>query len=122
MTNPWDDRFETHRVINRRRYRMPVHRPLWHLATVALFVMGGLAGMILLEAFTLKMLWSWFIANKFGLERISLAEAVGITLLTGVLTRHYRARPDNKDYKSLVLFSLAPVFVLFVGWIVHFFL
>jgi hypothetical protein len=88
---------------------------------LAAIFFGGAA--IVLEAlwsgFVLSVMWKWFIAGAFGLPQIGVAQAIGVSLVVGMLT-HQRPRGDgDDDFGEAIAYGLlAPLVVLVAGWIV----
>ena len=68
----------------------------------------------------LSILWGWFIV-PLGLPEIGLANAIGVSLVVGFLTRHHAT--SEKDLSDRIIESLiTPLIVLGFGWVVHLFL
>ncbi len=93
---------------------------------IALFGLVGvftfLPAVFLLDGAVLRLLWRWFVSPVFGWRAISLAQAVGISLVVGFLTHQHIPRSEQEGYKALAMQFSAPLFALAVGWIVAWFL
>lgn len=79
----------------------------------------------ILNGYVLSVLWGWFMVPIFHLPSLSLAQAIGVSIVVGMLTRKTAAN-GNKDedmkklFKELVIESLLyPVLVLAIGAVVH---
>ena len=73
------------------------------------------------DGWILRLLWHWFVSPVFGIRDLRIPEAIGITIIT-----HYLASSPRKSDKGLMVAMLDAIlgslFILVVGWIVHFFL
>lgn len=73
--------------------------------------------------YSLTILWAWFIVPTFGLPQISLAEAIGIRMVTAFISPKIvkkDERPFSDVMSDAVAFSIVfPLLTLAVGWIVH---
>lgn len=58
---------------------------------------------IILSGWTLSVLWGWFIVSKFGLPRLSIFEAFGISLLITFLLRNVKRDVNQSD--ALLVFA-----------------
>ncbi len=62
-------------------------------------VLGVIAAMaigLVVRGMVLQALWGWFVASKFGIATLGLADAIGLALLVSLLTYQYDARtPDE---------------------------
>lgn len=68
---------------------------------------------------TLSVTWGWFVAPKFGLPIISIAEAYGLSLIVGIFRN--QSKPDDAAKAFAEVAVLAPfkaMLILGVGWIV----
>ena len=76
---------------------------------------------ILLGGFVIQTLWGWFIVTTFGLKSLTIAQAIGLSLVTHYLT--YNSSTDSsEDVKnSVIRTACIPIISLVVGYIVHFF-
>lgn len=84
------------------------------LLTVFVFTM-------LLQGFVLKVLWAWFVVPTFGLNGLSLAAALGLSMMTSYLTHQYHK--DDRSIGEQVLYSILEcVIALVIGWVIHLFM
>jgi hypothetical protein len=77
---------------------------------------GIVALAIVIEGLVLSCLWDWFMM-PLGLPAISVAHAVGIAALSGVLTSQYipKAQEDDAGKRLLYCFG-SPLMLFVVGW------
>ena len=84
---------------------------------------------MIFRGWVITYLWAWFIV-PFGIEQISLPHAIGISIMTGLLTFH-RSLSEMKKAKEmttedkiadLVTAFFMPTFGLLAGWIINFFM
>jgi len=77
----------------------------------------------ILSGWALTHLWRWFIVPQFGVSELSIAEAIGISLVVSYLTYHpvetKDDRSDNEKYSAMIVYLLRPLITLAVGWVVH---
>ena len=90
------------------------------IAIISLFIFPVLRG------FVLKYLWLWF-AVPFGLMPISIAHAIGISLIISFLTYQQDARKTSDDEDTSILISFfSQVTIIFVlllmGYIIKLFM
>lgn len=95
---------------------------------LALFVAVVFGGAVL-NGWVLSMLWVWFIV-PFGVFPLSIAHAVGLSLVIRFLTFHANIKDmiegqlDDDDTKAkklagaLGMTFIFPLLVLFMGWVV----
>lgn len=90
-----------------------------------------MAGLILLlflpfsllwNAFVLQLLWAWFAVPVFGVGAITLSQAVGIALISTLLT-HQRSGVKDQDGEdaltdAVVFTFVVPLLALGIGWVV----
>lgn len=82
----------------------------------------------LFSGWTCHVLWGWFITHAWDIPSPGIAVCLGLQLLLHLLVG---VKIDSDEYKddsalgALIVIGLKPYlvagFVLFVGWIVHFF-
>lgn len=66
------------------------------------------------NGYTLSVLWAWFIAPKFGLPELGIAQAYGLCLVAAAMTcrRPPDKAKDRDDFADLIIRSIAwPPFV-----------
>lgn len=79
----------------------------------------------MLWAFTVCKIWEWFISPAFGLQKIGIATAIGLSIITGL----FKTVPDKKQeeygemlQRSFVTCTARSVIALLFGWIVTLFM
>lgn len=91
---------------------------------LAMFSAGYIWSMFA-HGFVAHMLWGWFVVPLFHCVALSIWQAVGIMLLIRLAT-YTTAGAGEMNTKSLKwhvwITFLFPWFVLFVGWVIHFFI
>lgn len=76
----------------------------------------------LLNGWALMWLWAWFITPTFSVTTISLAQAIGISLLADLLTAQHIPRNDNEMEEFYFFSFFMPVFIIVLGFLVHLFM
>jgi len=73
------------------------------------------------EGWILKVLWGWYIVPQFNLKPLTVYEAIGISLIAGVIQfKRYRKSNDTiHELKNLGFQFLSPFLSLIFGWIIH---
>lgn len=96
------------------------------LTCLGLLVFGAVAIVTatVMNGWALSVLWGWFVAPLFGLPEISIPAAIGFALVVSMLT-HQEMPSDNERSDFTATFAkviaraiFAPLFAVFVGWIV----
>jgi len=95
---------------------------------VAVIVFGG----VLLQAYALTKLWSWFIVPIFDIPSLTIKSAYGLTLVVAMfqLGRNSQTNEQTKGLKGWAaiedgftrlvgVYLVAPVVVLAIGYAVH---
>ena len=74
-----------------------------------------------LSAYTVQSLWEWFVAATFNLPLLSIAQALGLSLIIGYLTKstHYYVDKEGAHTSRLINSILKPLVVLGVGYLIH---
>jgi len=80
----------------------------------------------IINGLVLKVLWLWFIAETFGLPVITVAQAIGLSIVVGFLTHQDCQREKTEDAynaagKLIVTIFVGPLLALGIGYIVHLF-
>lgn len=93
---------------------------------VAVTVLAGILG-TLWGGFVLTKLWGWFVVTTFGLDGLSLIQAVGLKMVVGLFVMApslFEAEDDTIDRWGKVggVVFLAPAISLVLGWIIHLFM
>ncbi|OGL32324.1 hypothetical protein A3F64_03165 [Candidatus Saccharibacteria bacterium RIFCSPHIGHO2_12_FULL_42_8] len=93
-------------------------------------LIGALIGISsILNGWVLSILWGWFVVPTFDAPDISVVQAIGLALVVRFLT-HSRSIEESDDsmskeeklQKAAIVAIASPLFALFFGWIVHFFM
>lgn len=79
--------------------------------------------LVALRGYVVSKLWAWFIVPIFGLPTLSVAQAVGVSLVVTYFTYHQTPDLKSKDKKEKIeaaVVSLSqPLLTLLMGYIVH---
>ena len=95
----------------------------WLVAIAGVFVLGPLW-----SGYVLSVLWGWFLVPAFHLPQISIALAIGISLVVNMLTAKSSSESveSGKDkglsesfIRALAFACLYPLLALGIGAIVH---
>ena len=76
-------------------------------------------------AHVLTILWAWFIVPTFGAPPLTLANAIGVSLVAGMFKATVQSHtfdaddPENDTYARAAAGFLTPLFLLVVGAIVR---
>ena len=80
----------------------------------------------IVDYITIIFMWGWFIVPTFGLPLLNIPQAIGLNLVTSVLTFHispstlHLSEKEQLQYQQLVF--IVRISILLTGWIVHFFM
>lgn len=94
-------------------------------------LLASLVGWVVLGAilrgWVLSIMWNWFVVSTFGLPALSIAAAIGVSLVVGLMTYQYIYTEDDRSDSSKIAAGLGvniggPLVVLLMGWIVKQFL
>lgn len=73
------------------------------------------------------MLWSWFVVPTFRLPELSIAVAIGLSLIVGMFKGY--SNPEKTEDEDVyvritrvIMLFVGPLIVLFLGWIVTLFM
>ena len=66
----------------------------------------------LLNRWILSLLWKWFMVTTFGLNPLTIAQAVGVSIIVGFLTRE---SGDYKKEERVGLQIIIPIFGVFIA-------
>jgi hypothetical protein len=85
-------------------------------------VIAALAAIVavlsVVRGFVLSYLWQWFVV-PFGLPSITVAHAIGISLIVSFLT-YEGAKTESNDIGEAIGNGVGQtLLVFFIGWIVH---
>ncbi|QKJ94801.1 MAG: hypothetical protein HND39_00100 [Ignavibacteriota bacterium] len=87
---------------------------------VTLFALLVIAYLSIANGYVLSVLWGWYVVPTFDLPTLDLVQAIGISIVLGLLT----AKPGSNDggKERSLLSDLAPFLnpwiALLLGWIV----
>jgi len=97
-------------------------------------LIGCLAGIIvlimipliaILQGWVLTVLWGWFIVPTFRAPELSIAVAIGLTLIVGMF-KDINIKNSEKSSEDRLVEAIAtvltPFVFLFLGWIVQLFM
>ena len=82
----------------------------------------------IINGYVLRILWGWFIIPVFHLPNLSLAQAIGFSMVIGLLTHRSSYTSTNEKSKEekrkefvqyLYTLIVYPLVTLGIGWIVH---
>lgn len=100
------------------------------LACVGLFVLvvASVVGGSIMNGWALSVLWGWFVVPLFNMPPLSIATAIGFSLVVAMLT-HQEQKSDGKKSSTTEVVAgvvsrvvLTPLLTVFVGWIVKSFI
>ena len=74
---------------------------------------------ILLGGIVVRDLWSWFFVTSFGLPELSIASAIGISLMVGWLTKNIEETKKEEFWESLLKNITMVLFIWGTGWIIY---
>lgn len=90
-------------------------------ATTILFGALGLAALMLLELLwvgcVLHIIWAWFAAPIFNLPALGVAQAMGVALVVGLITKPVEKPKGDEILKAIVAVFFRPALVLLAAWI-----
>ena len=83
-------------------------------ASVVSYVVNGWA---------LSVLWTWFVSPVFSVAPLSIPQAIGFSIVVGVLTHQSKPKEEGKETSELIAEILAysvfsPPLIVFIGWVV----
>ncbi len=82
----------------------------------------------LMNGWVLSILWDWFVSPLFGLPPLSIAAAIGFSLVAGMLTKQEtQSNNEGKETSTLIAEMIAksvisPLVILLFGWVVNMFI
>lgn len=72
------------------------------------------------SGYVLSILWGWFIVPVFHLPALSIAQAVGMAIVIGMVTRDLNVKREDQDMASAISVPLVyNLLMLVIGWVVH---
>ena len=75
---------------------------------------AAFCGGIILEGFVLSIMWGWFMV-PFGLPHITVAWAIGVSVLTSLFQPTPLGKPSNSEFWFAL--TVKPLLILLIGWI-----
>ena len=76
----------------------------------------------LINGWVLSILWGWFIVPVFGVQAITLGQAIGLSMVVSFLTYQYidaKKDENNGAWTAVAVAIFRPLFALFFGWLIH---
>ena len=67
---------------------------------------------VIWEGYVLMTLWGWFIVPTFRLPALTLALAIGVTCVIGLMTHQYVPSKENDNVAPIVCTFLFPAMML----------
>lgn len=75
---------------------------------------------VIVEGFVLMHMWDWFLSEPFGLPRLGLFHAAGISGIVGLMAHQFRSEGTGKDTKREFGYLLLNPWARFlVAWLVY---
>lgn len=97
----------------------------------SLACLGVVIGLVLIpliamfQGWVLTVLWGWFVVPTFRAPELSIAVAIGLTLIVDMF-KGYDIKTQEKSTNDKLVEAIATIIVplvfLFLGWIVHLFM
>jgi hypothetical protein len=98
---------------------------LYWLVWGGILVLALIPLVIIFQGWVLTVLWSWFVAPTFNLPELSIAVAIGLSLVVSMFKTYTASNKEltqNEKLTNALATVLVPLFTLFFGWIVHLFM
>jgi len=98
------------------------------IAATVVFIVALIVGfitialLIAIRGLLICKLWVWFIVPVFALPILSLPQAIGLSIVIGLLTLHSMPENTKSLGKTLVTPIIYYALVLLTGYIVHLFM
>lgn len=96
------------------------------MAILNLFIGMGvlIAGAIIARAWVMTVIWGWFVVPAFHMPELTIATALGLTILVGMFTHHLQDKKEEKAdiAQSIIKAFLQPLITLMFAWIVTWFM
>jgi hypothetical protein len=100
------------------------------ILAILVFCVIYIGGVVIFEGWVLTKLWAWFLVPLLGLKPLTIAYAIGISLIVRLLTYHIPSYQELKDQKlewsesisRLLVPFVGGLFALGLGYIVHLYL
>lgn len=78
-----------------------------------------LAYAVLADGFALMLMWDWFLSQPFGIPRLSMLHAAGISAIIGLVSHQFNDVADSSWKKHTIHIVFNPWFRLVVAWVVY---
>jgi len=76
-----------------------------------------------LSGFVLVKVWAWFVVTTFSVHPLRIPQALGLSLIAHYATSSTTdAKEKCSTGEAIGMSIIAPLMVLFIGWIYHLFL
>jgi hypothetical protein len=73
-----------------------------------------------LYGYVLRVLWTWFMVDDFGLRPLSWHAALGLSVVVGMLAKsHAPQRNPPSPWTTVASEFIYPLLYLFFGWAYH---
>lgn len=96
---------------------------------IAAMILGGVAAVllsVLWGGYVGSILWEWFVVSAFGLPKLTVSQAIGISITMTFFGRglrdHNASSDDDALMRTFVVGFAFPLVGLLVGWLVKGFL
>lgn len=94
---------------------------------IAVAASGAIVVGSIMNGWVLSVMWGWFVVPLFELPPLTIPYAIGISMVVGMLAKNSVSTKNEKKETSelvgeIIGVILAPLFVLFMGWIVKLFI
>jgi len=76
-----------------------------------------------LGAYVVTKLWGWFVVGAFGVPQISMATAIGLSILISLFSLKYKEESDDFETltKKFIFAITGKLVALLFGWVVYLF-
>ena len=84
------------------------------------FAMAIVGVSVAWDGYVLSILWRWFAVPLFHLPVLTIAQAIGVSVIVALLTKQYvpSKKGDDTDWGALMYPFFAPATLLLIGYIV----
>ncbi len=72
----------------------------------------------LLRGWALSIMWGWFAVPLFHLPPLGIAQAMGVSLVIGMLCHQYVPSKEGDAWTAVITVILSPFVVLLIGYVV----
>lgn len=74
---------------------------------------------ILAEGFALMYMWDWFLSEPFGLPRLGILHAAGISGIVGLMAHQFNYIGDKSQKQHWTHIAINPWIRLGTAWCIH---